>query len=116
MVIDYGSGEVEVLVTPWTLVIYEQEFQSDMVQDVLGKVVVRNEESEEGAITVFDYRDVNWTSYIKALWACMKAADDSLPCFKQWSKGIDGINILDVSQQLTPAIEEGLFRSGGTAS
>ena len=116
MVIDYGSGDVEVLVSPWSLVIYEQEFHSDMIQDVLGKVVVRNEDDEDGAIAVFDYRDVNWTSYVKALWACMKAADDSVPSFRKWSEANKTINIMKISNALTPALEDGLFHSGGTAS
>lgn len=116
MIIDYGRGDAEVFVSPWTLVIYEQEFKADMIQDLFGKVVVRDEEEEEGAVTVFDYRDTNWTSVAKALWACLKAADDNLPPFKKWATTIGDLNMLKVAYTLIPVVSDGLFRSGGTAS
>lgn len=116
MIIDYGRGDTEIHVSPLTLLIYEQEFKGDMIQDLFGKVVVRDEEDEEGEYTVFDYRSTNWTAVAKSLWACLKAADDNLPSFKVWSKNLGDLNILAVMNALIPAVTDGLFRSGGTAS
>ena len=116
MIIDFGHGDIEVSITPWTLVVYEQEFHSDMIQDLLGKVVVRDEDSEEGVFTVFDYRDANWTACVKTLWACLKASDDRTASFKRWSQSISGIDVLDIHNKLILLAEESLFRSGGTAS
>lgn len=116
MLIDLGTGEVDLNITPWTLVVYEQEFRGDMIQDLLGKVVVKNEEEEAGTFVVFDYRDANWTSCLKTMWACLKASDDSTPSFKKWSQTVGSVNVLDIYNKLVPLVEESLFRSGGTAS
>ena len=72
MVIDYdGKGGCECTFSIATLVAYEQEFGRDMIQDVLGRVAVRDEDGT----TVVDFRDTNWTATTRALWAAIKTAN-----------------------------------------
>jgi len=112
-----GSGrEYEVIASPLTLMIYEQEFstdkaQADLIKDVYGRIdlskagsrqlvtaeYVENRLQEAMADgktlpkttrdliakafpayveTVVDFTTDNWTAYVRALWAMLRAADE----------------------------------------
>ena len=111
-VIDYGNGEVKVTASPNTMMIYEQEFNADILQDLYKKVVIRKEDTDEDIIAAIDFRNVNWTSLMKSLWACIKAADANTPGFKAWSENVGDIDMMAVNEKLMPIIEQGFFRSG----
>lgn len=113
MIIDFGQGEIEAKVSAWTLVIYEQEFDgADMIQDLFGREVIREVEEDEGIIMAFDYRDMNWTNSIKALWAAVKCADDSVKPFKMWVKELGDIDLWKIMGEFLPEVNARLFLSG----
>lgn len=112
MRIDYGAGDAEAVLGVYTLVVYEQEFRSDLIQDLFGRAVLRKEADEEDVIFAVDYRDVNWTSLAKVLWAALKAADDSVPSFKAWAAGAGAIDLNAVHRALVPEAMRMFFRAG----
>lgn len=121
--IDYGQGEMEICAGPEMLMIYEQEFDSDAIQDVYKKVVIRKESSDEEILAALDFRNVNWTVLLKILWASLKSADGHpdvnrkpTPSYKEWIKELGDINMFDLNGQLMPAFERHLFRSGAAAT
>lgn len=135
--VDYGQGEKEIIVSVKSLMLYEQEFGGrDMIKDVYGRVSLRKsdvkalekldtvEEAEEFVETgdsdeilmELDYRNTNWTALIRALWACLKTADDSLPPFKEWEQGVGDIDLFSVSNQIVPELNRKFFRAGVSAS
>lgn len=116
MKIDYGNGEVEALLSVFTLTVYEQEFKADLIQDLFGRAVLREEKDEEGVLFAIDYRDVNWTALTRVLWAALKAADDSLPSFKEWSKGVGSIDLNAVHRAIVPEAMRQFFRAGASDS
>ena len=114
MVVDYdGKGGGEVLFSVETLVTYEQEFGRDMIQDIIGRVALRDD--EEGT-TLLDFRDTNWTAVTRALWAGLKTADPRVPSFSAWSKGVSGIDLYSLSNQVVTAVAESFFRAPATAA
>ena len=110
MVIDYGKGEVEVDVSTWTLVLYEQEFGKDLIKDVFGRSEVR--EDADDVMFVVDFTQSNWTAFVRLLWAAIKTVDDSLPSFKEWARKEGYINVNTIMNELTEAALKGLFRTG----
>jgi len=117
MKIDYGCGEKEIIASTYTLVIYEQEFDgADMIKDVFGRIEITRDEKTDDVIAVFDYTKTNWTALLKALWASLKAADDSIEPFVEWAKNTGSINLSDVSVQLIPEIRRNCFCDGATVS
>lgn len=112
MKLDYGYGEVEALLSVYTLSIYEQEFKADLIQDLFGRAVLREEKDEEDVIFAIDYRDTNWTALTRVLWASLKAADDSLPSFKEWSKGVGSIDLNAAHRAIVPEAMRQFFRAG----
>lgn len=119
MKIDYGKGEKNIEVSIYTLMIYEHEFRRDMIKDLFGKVVVRKEdEDDKEALAVIDYRNVEWTALIRALWACEKTANNKVKSFDEWAGKLSDseIDLLEIASKLRPEIERRLFRTGAAAS
>lgn len=110
MIIDYGCGEKEIEANVWALMLYEQEFHSDLIKDVFGKQKV--EEDAEGGVIEFDYTAMNWYALTKALWAMLRSADGSVPRFSEWAKTATGMNMFLVFEGVTRAVSEGFFRRG----
>lgn len=106
MEIELNGKKVEFKVTVLTTVLYEQEFGSDIIKDLFGKVV-----QEDSNDVVFDYTTTNWTATLKALWAAIKTANPSTPNFSDWAAGCDGIDLFEVSGVLMPEVMKGLFRN-----
>ena len=112
MKLDYGCGEVEAIFSVETMMVYEQEFGADIVQELFGRAVVRREESADDVLLAIDYRNVNWTKCVKVLWAAMKTADQSLPPFSQWVKDAGPIDLGTVADRVLSEATKGFFRAG----
>ena len=132
MKVDYGAGEKELLFSGWTLVLYEQQFGGDLIQDLFGKVEVRKSDvetalrnvgvdeglqdapeapDEDPVLFTSDYTQTNWTAVLKALWAGLKTADDALPGFAQWSRGLGAIDLGRLQKEIVPEAMRMFFRS-----
>ena len=100
MRIDYGQGEKEVLLSVYTMMVYEQEFKSDPIHDLY-----------QG-----DFNDVYFPAVPKVIWAGLKAADDTIPSYAKWAREVKGVNLRDLSNELIPEINEAFFRAGASDS
>lgn len=116
MIIDYGQGDVEIEVSVWALSVYELEFHSDMIQDVFGKTKAEKMQGTDEAEIVFDYSSRNWTAVLKALWACLKAHDNSLPAYPIWAKTQTNLNMYVVWSEMINALLDAFFRPGAAVS
>lgn len=119
MLIDFGQGEKEVVISCWTAVLYEQEFKSDMLQDVLGKSVIRQSDfdAKDGDVIVeLDFTRTQWTALLRVLWAGLKTVDDSIPSFASWAKTCGEVDMMALTRTLSPAISEQFFRAGAAGS
>lgn len=128
MKVDYGAGGKELLFSGWTLVLYEQQFGGDLIQDLFGKVEVRKSdvetalrnvgveeaperEDDDPVLFTSDYTQTNWTAVLKALWAGLKTADDALPGFTQWSRELGAIDLGRLQKEIVPEAMRMFFRS-----
>lgn len=111
MKVDFGQGEKEALVSVWTLSIYEQEFGSDMIQDLFGEEVVKaDNEDDDNVIFKFDYHDFNWTAATKALWAALKCADPDTQPYAIWARELGDIDLWSIIRDFLPEVRARLFR------
>ena len=102
--VDTGAGTVEVRATPFALMVYEQEFSGrSLVADLMG---------EPGAFA--DAASGRWLELCRALWACMKAADEGVPPFAKWAREAEGMDLWAVYRQLVPVLADGLFRASAS--
>lgn len=112
MKLKLGEEEKEVPVGVTALVVYEQQFKSDMIKDVFGRSVIRKQENEPDIEFAIDYRDTNWTALIKSAWACLKASDSNTPRFETWSEELPDIDLNALANVIIPAMFEAFFRAG----
>ncbi|WP_288070768.1 hypothetical protein [Adlercreutzia caecimuris] len=113
MLLDYGRGPEECRMGLKAMSAYEQEFGRDIIQDLFGRVTVREPEpDEEGVVASVDYRDTNWTALVRALWASRRAADESVPPYAVWADGIDALDLNAVSDALMPEAVRTFFHAG----
>lgn len=111
MKVKIGDEELEAIASAKTLMVYEQEFGSDLIQDLFGRAVIRKPEEGEDVLMVFDYTATNWTAALKALWACLRTASDSVPPFKEWIADLPDVNLMEVTGALYPEVQRRLFRA-----
>lgn len=130
MFYDYdGSGkERELCISVHTLVVYEQQFKSGMIEDVIGKVRLSGDNvvDEDGTVVIADYTIDNWTAYARALWAMLKAGADlaraegrpyeKIPGFEEWSVLATNLDMAEVSRVVVRGMQEELFRSGAASA
>ena len=103
--VDTGLGEVEVRATPFALMVYEQEFGGrSLVADLMGDPEAFR-----------DAQSGRWLELCRALWACMRAADESVGPFVKWAREADGMDLWAVYRQLVPVLADGLFRPRASA-
>lgn len=129
--IDYENNgtEHEYEATTYTLVVYEQEFKSDLIKDVFGRIDVRSASKnfdEDGNMVAMDYTIDNWNAELKAFWAMLKTsyeiarnegrAAEFVPSFVQWSLKTRSIDMGQVSQAVFDECQRGLFRAGAADS
>lgn len=94
--VDWGEGPRGLECSFWTLLVYEEEFQGhDLITDM---------HPQDGRVP--------WSTAIKATWACLKAADESTPPFKQWAKSVSGVDMPSMISGVVAVVEDGLFRKG----
>lgn len=81
-----NDKNVEVEVTAYTMLIYEDTFKDHSFLRDADRILVKN------------LNDVKFGSAVKLLWAAVKTADDTIPNFKAWSKNLsikDAISATD---------------------
>ncbi len=105
-----GDIEREVPIGVSALMVYEQQFGSDMVQDLFGRVSVPA--AGEGEAFFVDYRDTNWTALVKAAWACLKAENGNTPMFETWAGELGDVDLTTLAERMIPAAFEAFFRAG----
>lgn len=123
---DYdGSGkEHEVLFSAYTLMVYEQEFKKGLIEDVYGRVEVP--QRDPNTTVLMDYSIDNWQSYLRALWAGLKAASDlaraehrqseSVPSYSDWLLHVGAVDMSELSRFVLDGCNRGFFRAGAAAA
>lgn len=116
MILELGEEEVEVPIGVASLMVYEQQFHSDMVQDLLGRSAIRMPDDEDDVVFAVDYRDTNWTACLKTAWACLKAADGNTVRWETWASELGEVNLNKLAERIIPAAYEAFFRTGAGLS
>lgn len=131
MLYDYdGSGvERDIVASVHTLMIYEQQFKTGMIEDVFGRVSLEGHENdidEDGNLRVADYTIDHWGAYVRALWAMLKAGSDLaraegrpydiVPSFDAWSVTAVNVDLSELSRIVIGECQRGLFRAGAAAA
>lgn len=136
-----GTGEVEILATAYTLVIYEQEFHSDPIKDVFGKHQLDGDKAGEkgvgkdaaaadgSAATLYlDFTQENWIEETRLLWAMVKTANvladdrgdvapnDRVPGYREWMKRVGKVNMRDIADAVFDEAVDGFFHTGAAVS
>lgn len=129
--IDYNHDghEHEYEATTYTLMVYEQEFKSDLIKDVFGRIDTRRaieNFDEDGIEVVADYTIDNWNSYPKAFWAMLKTSEaiarsenrfaEPVPSFIQWCIAYRNPDVAELSRIVIDECNRGLFRAGAADS
>lgn len=122
-----GYGDIDIEATAHTLVLYEQEFKSDLIKDVFGKRE-QAEDSDGSAVVLFDYTVDNWNDELKALWAMAKTANDiandagevapkdRITSYTKWVRGLGKVNMRDVANAVVSCCMDGFFHTGAAVS
>lgn len=126
---DKSGKEREIVASAHTLMVYEQQFKSGLIEDVFGRISLAGHENDidsNGNIVVADYTVDNWTAYMKALWAMLRAGADlarveqreyePVPSFDEWSLSATNLDMAEVSRVVVTECQRGLFRAGAAAS
>lgn len=118
-----GYGELEARATALTLVIYEQEFGSDIIKDVFGR-----HEAEKSDGPVVDFTIDNWFGELKALWALVmtdyqlrKDSGDAAPNedpgrFLSWVRKVGKVNFREIASAVFDECMDGFFHTGAAVS
>lgn len=115
--------------TTYTLVVYEQEFKSNLISDIFGRIDVREAEKNfdaNGNLVAMDYTIDNWTAELKAFWTMLKTSADiarsenrhfeQVPPFTQWCLKTRTIDMGEISKAVFDECQRGLFRAGAADS
>lgn len=129
--IDYENNgtEHEYEATTYTLVVYEQEFKSDLIKDVFGRIDTRAASQnfdENGNLVAMDYTIDNWNGELRAFWAMLKTSAEiarsegrfaeQVPPFMTWCLKTRSIDMGQISQAVFDECQRGLFRAGAADS
>lgn len=122
-----GYGDIDIEATAHTLVLYEQEFKSDLIKDVFGKRE-QAKDADGSTVVLFDYTVDNWNDELKALWAMAKTANDiandagevapkdRITSYTKWVKGLGKVNMRDVANAVVSCCMDGFFHTGAAVS
>ena len=111
------SGEHEAYCTAWTLVIYEQQFHKDMIQDVFGRIDMSKTRYE-----------LDSSGDVLALWAMLRTASEigfmngdvaenhRIPDYEQWVKTAGAIDSDEIATFVISEMQSGFFRSAAPDS
>ncbi|NGM16953.1 hypothetical protein GMI70_02840 [Eggerthellaceae bacterium zg-893] len=86
-----GREEVRVQASPWALFVYAREFGSDWYADYEAafRDVPDSEVSDGEVLNLGDVvKAIDGLFLLKTLWACAKNADDGIPGFEAWARGV----------------------------
>ena len=102
--ITIGEKTIRVRATPLALLFYKQEFNADLIGDLISMQNMADDPSQFDSIKM-----------LQLIWAMNKADDaKNFPSFEGWLSGFDGIDFAD-NDMMTAVIEEatdGFFRGG----
>lgn len=112
MVVTINGEELEVKLSAFSMVLYEQEFGSDLIGDLNGKVKVDDGE-EEGVL--FDFTKIPWMKILQGIWAMLKTAKPSTPHFEKWVKGVEEFNAFEMRNVLEQAVSDNFFHTAAPA-
>ena len=125
------TGEHEAYCTAWTLVIYEQQFNEDMIKDVFGRIDMskqRYELDSNGDVLTVDYTNENWTKNIQALWAMLRtaseigfmdgdvAANKRIPSYEEWITTVKAVDCDGIANFVVTEMQSGFFRPATTGT
>lgn len=109
-----GDETLSAEVTFYTALLYEQEFQSDIVADLFGTQGKDSNPfsvSKKGAVVAIDFSKVSWLSVAKATWAALKTVDSTIPSYTAWMKETKGVNFWDLRESLLEDASDCFFRT-----
>ena len=130
-VIDYSHDgtEHEYEATTYTLMVYEQEFKSDMIKDVFGRIDLSGAADvldSDGNLKYVDYTIDNWNAYPRALWAMLKTSEaiaryegrtpERVEPFDKWCVFARNVDLSELSRIVIDECNRGLFHSGAADS
>jgi hypothetical protein len=102
--ITVGGKQMRVRATPLALLFYKQEFNTDLIGDLMSMQAMATDPSQFDSIKM-----------LQLMWAMNKADDaKNFPSFEGWLGSLDGIDFAD-GDMMTAVIEEaedGFFRGG----
>lgn len=119
--LEINGKTVKAKYTVWALALYEQEFDgANLIADLFGKVEMPPLGEEAGGQEdrgfVLDFTQNNWTTYLKVLWAGIKAANDKTKGFEEWAKSVEDINLWTVVGKVSQEVMSRCFRVGASTS
>ena len=91
-----NNTNVEVEVTAYTMLIYEDIFKGHSFLRDADRVLVKN------------LNDVKFGSAVKLLWAAAKTADDTIPNLKAWSKDVSIKDVISATDTIIKLIVDSL--------
>ena len=102
--ITIGEKQIRVRATPLALLYYKQEFNTDLIGDLMSMQVMSSDPSQFDAL-----------KFLQLIWAMAKADDaKGFPSFETWLGTVDSIDFAD-QDLLLAVVEEatdGFFRGG----
>ena len=102
--IQIGDKTIRVRATPLALLFYKQEFNSDLIGDLISMQNMANDPSQFDAL-----------KFLQLIWAMAKADDSrNFPSFETWLSGLDSFDFAD-ADVMAAVVEEatdGFFRGG----
>ncbi len=102
--IQIGDKTIRVRATPLALLFYKQEFNTDLIGDLMSMQNMVNDPSQFDAI-----------KFLQLIWGMAKANNaKGFPSFEAWLSGMDSFDFAD-ADIMTTVIEEatdGFFRGG----
>jgi hypothetical protein len=106
--ITIGGQETRVRATPLALLFYKQEFNGDLVGDLIKLEAIKKDPTAFDSITL-----------LQITWAMAKADNpENFPSFYKWLETLESFDFTD-TEMLTALMEEataGFFRAGGIAA
>ena len=102
--ITIGEKQIRVRATPLALLFYKQEFNTDLIGDLISMQEMATDPSQFDAL-----------KFLQLIWAMNKAdKPEGFPSFEAWLAGMDSFDFAD-NDIMTAVIEEatdGFFRGG----
>ena len=102
--IQIGDKTIRVRATPLALLFYKQEFNADLIGDLISMQEMASDPSQFDAL-----------KFLQLIWAMAKADDaKGFPSFEAWLGGFDSFDFAD-NDIMTAVVEEatdGFFRGG----